>query len=137
MAIIGISGTRHIDEEAARNALGWAIPRLMTRIIVTEGRTGCEPRDFGWLHGGAEGVDEIAHELLVNGRHKVPEKRVKVIRPNYEKHGQQAPFRRNSTIVKNADYLIAVWDGQSRGTADTIAKAAQRGILIVVEVVSG
>lgn len=138
MAIIAISGTRAIEEEAARNALSWAIPRLMTRIIVKEGRTeGTEPKDFAWIHGGAEGVDNTAHHLLVHGRHRVPEKRVRTIRPDYEKHGKQAPLKRNSVIVKNADYLIAVWDGQSRGTADTVAKAAKKGIPIVVEVVSG
>lgn len=136
MTIIGITGSRAIDETDARNALSWAIPRLMTRMIVKEGRTDTEPKNFGWIHGGAEGVDTIAHHLLIHGRHNVPEKRIKVIRPNYEKHGQQAPFKRNTVIVKNIHYLIAIWDGQSKGTADTIAKAAKRGIPIVVEVVS-
>lgn len=138
MAIIGITGTRDIDQEAARNALGWAIPRLMTRIIVTEGDSrGTEPKDFAWIHGGAEGVDNTAHHLLLYGRHRVPEKQIKIVRPNYEKHGQQAPFKRNTVIAKNSNYLIAIWDGRSRGTADTIAKAAKRGIPVVVEVVSG
>lgn len=137
MTIIAISGTRDIEEDTARNALSWAVARMMTRIIVKEGRTeGTEPKDFAWLHGGAEGVDTIAHHLLVHGRYKVPEKRIKTLRPDYKKHGKQAPWKRNSVIVKNADYFIAVWDGQSRGTADTIAKAAKKGIPIVVEVVS-
>ena len=34
-----------------------------------------------------------------------------------------AGFARNTIIVENCDQVIAFWDGQSRGTADTITKA--------------
>lgn len=39
------------------------------------------------------------------------------------KYGKSAGFIRNQTIVDNCDMVIAFWDGESRGTADTIAKA--------------
>lgn len=134
--IVAISGSRAIEDETARIALGWVLPRLMTRLIVSYGMRDTQYHDLGWIHGGAEGVDSIAHDLLVNGRYSVPEKRIRVVRPNYAKHGQQAPWKRNTALIKNANFLAAVWDGQSRGTADMIAKATTKGIPVVVEVVS-
>ena len=38
-----------------------------------------------------------------------------------------AGFERNSTIVANADGVLAFYDGQSRGTLDTINKAKAAG----------
>jgi len=39
---------------------------------------------------------------------------------------------RNSEMVAGADALIAVWDGISRGTADTIGKAKKSGLKVFV-----
>jgi hypothetical protein len=47
----------------------------------------------------------------------------------YPKAGHQ----RNSTMADHADALVAVWDGQSKGTADMIKKARKRGLLVWVQ----
>src|SRR5579883_1783289 len=73
------------------------------------------------LYLGAVGADTgcfMACELLglVPGRFKL-------FKPNFERDGRPgAYFVRNSAIVKAADAVIAVWDGESRGTVDTIKK---------------
>ena len=39
-------------------------------------------------------------------------------------------------MADNADALIAVWDGESRGTADMIKKARDRGLRVYIKYVS-
>jgi len=53
----------------------------------------------------------------------------------YDEWGPKAPLKRNVTIVERADALVAVWDGQSNGTRDTIDKALDRGLSVYIEVV--
>lgn len=72
------------------------------------------------VSGGANGVDKWAAELAEE--RGIP---VVVIRPNWKKYGKSAGFKRNGEIVEAADDVIAFWDGQSRGTLDTIKKAHQ------------
>lgn len=44
-----------------------------------------------------------------------------------------AGFNRNQSIVDNADFVIAFWDGKSKGTRDTIGRAnkAKKDTLII------
>ena len=43
-----------------------------------------------------------------------------------------AGFRRNQYIIDQADYLIAFWDGFSKGTADDLKRAKKKGIPIKI-----
>ena len=36
--------------------------------------------------------------------------------PEYKIHGRYAPLKRNLEIIDNADFVLAFWDGKSRGT---------------------
>ena len=69
----------------------------------------------GIVSGGAEGADQIA-EHIAEFLH-VP---LTVFRPDYARFQRRAPLERNRDIVKHADYVIALWDGSSRGTAHAI-----------------
>jgi len=55
-----------------------------------------------------------------------------VIPANWEKYGLRAGFLRNTEIVAEADEVVAFWDGESKGTQDTIKKAKEAGKLKVV-----
>ncbi len=77
------------------------------------------------VSGGAVGVDTLAEEYAKT--HGIP---IRIIRPNYQLFGKQAPLLRNRQIVECADLVIAVWDGQSRGTSYAIDYAHERGIPI-------
>lgn len=93
--------------------------RHYTRLLVSRGHE--------IVTGGARGVDaeaQRAAETMGAG--------VIVHAPDYESHGKRAPFERNTQIVAEADKVVAFWDGESRGTLDTIRKAVKAGKTVVI-----
>lgn len=52
-----------------------------------------------------------------------------VLEPDWEAFGKAAGPLRNSALVAQASDVVGWWDGQSRGTADTILKAWLAGKL--------
>ncbi|MEA4969294.1 MAG: SLOG family protein [Candidatus Pelethousia sp.] len=74
------------------------------------------------VSGGARGVDTLAeHWADQNNIPKV------IFKPDYKRHGRAAPIKRNVLIVEAADLVVAIWDGESRGTKFTIDYAKQVG----------
>lgn len=72
--------------------------------------------------GGARGADTLGAEWAKeNG---VP---IKYFYAEWEKYGRAAGFIRNHEMGDYADYLIAFWDGKSRGTKDMIDYMQQLG----------
>ncbi len=83
------------------------------------------------VSGGARGVDTLAEKYAK--KHKLE---LLVFKPEYDKYpGKIAPLKRNNTIVDNADVVIAIWDGVSRGTKYTMDYAEKQGKLLHVEIV--
>jgi len=79
------------------------------------------PQHHVIVSGGARGADTHAKTYAErNGFHYVEA-------PAFWDRGKQAGMERNSIIVDVADAVIAVWDGKSRGTNDTIQKAKEAG----------
>lgn len=74
------------------------------------------------ISGGARGVDTLARAYAET--HGLP---CTEIRPDYARYGHGAPLRRNAAIVREADLVIAIWDGASRGTAFTIDECRRQG----------
>ena len=75
------------------------------------------------VSGGAKGIDTIAAEYA-------KERNLKLIEflPEYDKYpGKIAPLIRNDKIVEEADIVIAIWDGESRGTMYTVNRAKKMG----------
>lgn len=67
------------------------------------------------ISGGAKGADLLAKRYAEeNGLTYVE------ITPDYRKYGRAAPIRRNEEIVRLADYVLVLWDGQSQGAAYVI-----------------
>ena len=75
------------------------------------------------VSGGARGVDKAAASAARRAGLKV-----EVWRPDYKKHGNRAPIVRNHKIVERADYVVAFWNGRSRGTKNTIGIAHNLGV---------
>lgn len=67
------------------------------------------------ISGGASGIDALAEQYAVKEGLKLT-----VIAPDYEKHHKSAPLFRNAQIVEQADYVLALWDGKSKGTLNII-----------------
>ncbi len=70
------------------------------------------------VSGGAVGADSLGGRFADDY-----EIEKEVFKPEWDKYGKSAGFIRNQTIVDNCDMVLAFWDGESRGTADTIDKA--------------
>lgn len=52
---------------------------------------------------------------------------------NWERYGKAAGYLRNTEMAKNADALVAFWDGMSLGTRHMIEIAKARGLKIRVK----
>jgi len=79
--------------------------------------------ESGWpvgelISGGADGVDTAAEALAQTG--DIP---LTVMEADWQTHGKSAGPRRNSRMVEAGDVLLALWNGESPGTRDTISKA--------------
>lgn len=64
------------------------------------------------ISGGAKGADALAKIYAEENELEYIE-----FKPNYEKYGRAATIRRNKQIVSLADYVLVLWDGQSRGSS--------------------
>ncbi len=74
------------------------------------------------ISGGARGADSLAERFAaVHGLS------FSVIPADWKKYGKRAGPLRNTEIVRQADMVIAFWDGSSRGTRNTIDKALRAG----------
>lgn len=51
---------------------------------------------------------------------------------DWEKHGKKAGYLRNREMARNADALIAFWDGKSKGTKMMIEIAKEEGLRVRV-----
>jgi YspA, cpYpsA-related SLOG family len=74
------------------------------------------------ISGGAAGVDKMAERYAIEKG--LP---LTVLNADWQAHGKSAGMIRNAEIVKTADQVIAIWDGQSKGTAATINMAKKAG----------
>jgi hypothetical protein len=83
------------------------------------------------VSGGAKGADSL-------GERWAKENNVKtlIIRPEWRdrngKYNPSAGFDRNVNIVDNSDFIIAFWDGMSRGTENTIHLTKEQSKRVVI-----
>ncbi len=98
---IAVVGSRNISMSSERfyELLGSLLPDEATEIVS----------------GGARGVDSLAAQFA-----KMRGLPVREYLPDYKLFGKIAPLIRNRTIVDNADFVVAIWDGKSRGTLNSI-----------------
>ncbi len=81
----------------------------------------------GIVSGGARGADSLGGRYAREHGIPLTEFPAQWKKPDGSTD-RGAGMRRNSDIVNAADALIAFWDGESRGTADSLQKAIERGI---------
>jgi hypothetical protein len=75
--------------------------------------------------GLARGVDSLGKEWAI--KNNIP---IKEFPADWDTHGRKAGYVRNLEMVKYADALIAIWDGESKGTKHTITEAEKRHLKI-------
>lgn len=79
------------------------------------------------VSGTARGADEFGERWAED--HKIAINRFPA---DWKKYGKRAGPVRNEIMAENAEGLIAVWDGVSRGTASMIGLAKKHGLRIEV-----
>lgn len=89
---------------------------------------GCLAKDTEIVSGGAQGVDLAAKKAA-----EINLLAYKEFPAEWELYGKVAGFRRNSDIVNYCDGLVAFWDGESRGTLDSILKAIAQDKLYFIK----
>ena len=104
----------------------------MNKRLAIVGSRGCPPINIASflpfvpdtiISGGASGADTYAKEYAVKNGIPIIE-----FLPDYKKYGRSAPIIRNRQIVENCDFVLAFWDGTSRGTKFTTDYAEKHGV---------
>lgn len=80
------------------------------------------PQITEMISGGADGIDTAAQEVARTLG--IP---MRIIAPDYEQYGRQAPLVRNREIIACADEVLAFWNGSSKGTQYVIAECIKQG----------
>ncbi len=79
------------------------------------------------VSGGAPGADHLAEMYAdQNNINKL------ILKADWGKYGKSAGMIRNKDIVDNAEYIIAFWDGVSKGTKNSIERARKAGKQLAV-----
>lgn len=110
-----VAGSREVyDYQAVVRAIEDA--HTITGLVVT-----------AVVSGAARGVDQLGeryareHALTCDRRPA-----------DWDTYGKRAGYLRNAEMAQNADALVAVWDGKSRGTKHMIDLATAAGLLVYV-----
>src|SRR5579863_5529619 len=82
------------------------------------------------ISGGAQGVDSLG--AFWANTNKIP---CSFFMADWKTHGKAAGPIRNSFMAAEAEALILVWDGKSRGSNDMLNKANAKGLKVYVHLV--
>lgn len=80
------------------------------------------------ISGTARGADKLGE--IYAARNDIPCEQYPA---DWDKHGRSAGYIRNSLMADNADALIAIWDGESRGTKHMIDIARRKGLKVWIQ----
>lgn len=80
------------------------------------------------VSGGAKGVDALGERYA--GENNL---QLAVFQADWQTHGRAAGPIRNRKMAENADALIAIWDGKSKGTKNMIETATKKGLMVYVK----
>jgi len=79
------------------------------------------------VSGGAKGADSLGERYAKE--YNIP---TKIFYPNWNLYGKKAGYLRNIDIIKNANQIIAFWDGISSGTKSSINLAKEQNKIIKI-----
>lgn len=79
------------------------------------------------ISGGAKGADSLAERYAKENN--IP---TKIFLPDWETYGKKAGFLRNTQIIEECEMVVAFWDGESKGTKDSLDKAEKLGKKVMI-----
>lgn len=80
------------------------------------------------VHGDCRGVDRLAEEYFSN----MPNCTIRAFPADWDLYGRKAGPIRNRHMAQYSDALLAIWDGQSRGTKNMIDVANELNLRVFV-----
>lgn len=84
--------------------------------------------DITVVCGKARGVDTLGEQYAKEHGYSV-----QYFPADWNRYGKAAGYLRNTEMAKNADALVAFWDGMSLGTRHMIETAKARGLKVRVK----
>ena len=87
--------------------------------------------DIEVVSGGAKGVDRLGEEFANKNGLKIHR-----FIPDWDTYGKRAGMLRNIQMGEFSDALVAIWDGESRGTKQMIDWATKNGLFVYVHEVN-
>jgi hypothetical protein len=103
---------------------------LVRQAIISHGIWAKYGRDIEVVCGMAKGVDMLGYKFAENNSlvvHEFP--------ANWDLYGRSAGHRRNREMGDFADELLALWDGESKGTKGMIEYMQSLDKPVYVEIV--
>ena len=82
------------------------------------------------VSGKAKGVDTLGEVWAL--KHNIP---VEAFPADWNAHGRSAGPIRNRQMAEYADALVAIWDGESKGTANMIQQARKNKLNVFIYLV--
>lgn len=113
--VIIVAGSRSITDEA-----------FVADLILTNVKDICVGNPL-IISGGAAGVDSFAKKVC--NTYNIPFQEYPA---DWKTYGKRAGYIRNEEMAKDADMLIAIWDGKSKGTRHMINIALDKGLDVYV-----
>lgn len=111
---IAIIGSRSIPRETATTEL--------TTLLYRLGWKATDGKRYKLMTGGEGGVSEAAMQLA-----EVSGSAYEELKPDWPKYGKAAGPIRGKELIKQADKVLALWDGKSKGTAHELREAKRQG----------
>lgn len=111
LAIVGSREFKYID---------FAVDIIYKYLIIHQNE-----ENFYLISGGAKGIDTVAERIA-----KDLNLNTKIFLPDWNKYGKRAGFLRNELIIKESTFVLALWDGISKGTKNSIDLAIKFDIPI-------
>lgn len=110
---LGFVGSREIQDQNAADTILYLVHNLYEiETVISGGANGPDKMGVRWARFNEIPFFEFYAE--------------------WDKYGKRAGLIRNGYIVNNINFLIAMWDGKSSGTHDTVTKAEKKGIPVIL-----
>jgi len=75
------------------------------------------------ISGTASGADKLGERYAADRDHELRQ-----YPADWDQYGKSAGYKRNVQMAENADALVALWDGKSRGTKHMLDIAKEHGL---------
>lgn len=89
--------------------------------------------ECGWtvtevISGGARGADRLGEQFA--REFDLP---LHLCPADWDRYGKRAGYVRNAEMASQAEALIALWDGKSKGTVDMIRRAVDLDLQVYIK----